>query len=482
MLEKQRAIVKALMAKKVLVTKQLLTELQDPAKVDSYYTSYVETSIVNPIQNTVVVSQYIEEPKKWVMQDFVQLFNMRLRILGKLLQGRQELQNLTSISRITQNSGMSGVTSVIGLVSDVQITKKENIIITLEDISGGNIKIIITKKRPELYTLAKDIVLDEVIGVVGMAGENAIFANNILFPDVPIQTELKKSPIEEYAVVISDIHVGSALFLENEFNNLIKWLKGELGSLEQRAIAQKVKYIFAVGDIVDGVGIYPLQERELAVKDIYKQYEQAASLFAQIPKNKNIIMCPGNHDAVRIAEPQPLLPKDICAPLWNLPNVLMVTNPAIVRVCATLDFPGFDFLLYHGYSYDYYGNEVESIKNSGRHISDKTDLIMKFLLQRRHLAPTHTSTLYVPNPKKDPLVIETIPDFFLSGHVHRAAINNYHGVTIVVGSCFQAKTGFQEKVGHEPTPCHVPIINLQTRQIKILNFEKAEENLIEQVT
>src|SRR5574342_1336167 len=78
------------------------------------------------------------------------------------------------------------------------------------------------------------------------------------------------------------------------------------------------------------------------------------------------------------------------------------------------------------------------------------DLIMKFLLKRRHLAPTHTSTLYVPDTKKDPLVIEKVPDFFLSGHIHKSVTANYRNTTLICGSCWQGKTLFQEKVCHNP--------------------------------
>ncbi|MBI4016378.1 MAG: metallophosphoesterase [Candidatus Aenigmarchaeota archaeon] len=488
MLEKQRAVIKAMMSQQVLVTKQILDELYNKTKLEEYFNLYVlkephlqqvQTIPVQTIQSfnshsVSTVSQYFEEPKKWSIQDFVQLFNSRLKTLGKLLQTR--LTNLTSISRLKQLQNEQ--ISIIGIVSDKQTTKKENIILTIEDMSGGQIKAIITKNKQEVYNNAKDIVLDEIIGISGTAGNDALFVNNIIFPDIPITTELKKSPKEEYAVILSDVHIGSKLFLEQEFNEFIKWTQGKIGTDEQKKMAEKTEYIFIVGDLVDGVGIYPSQEKELAITDIYKQYQDAAKLLLQIPQNKKIIICPGNHDAVRIAEPQPVLPKDICAPLWNLPNTLMLTNPSIARIGTTTDFPGFDVLMYHGYSYDYYGNVVESIKNSGRHISDKTDLIMKFLLQKRHLAPTHTSTLYIPNPKKDPLIIETVPDIFVSGHVHRAAVNTYHGVTIIVSSCFQAKTGFQEKVGHEPTPCHVPIINLQTRKVTIMNFEKTSTNQI----
>ncbi len=42
---------------------------------------------------------------------------------------------------------------------------------------------------------------------------------------------------------------------------------------------------------------------------------------------------------------------------------------------------------------------------------------------------------------------------------------------MISGSCWQAKTDFQEKLGHEPEPGRVPIVNLKTRAVKILDFE-----------
>ena len=105
-------------------------------------------------------------------------------------------------------------------------------------------------------------------------------------------------------------------------------------------------------------------------------------------------------------------------------------------------------------------------------MSDRADQIMKFLLRRRHLAPSHSSTLYIPDKEKDELVIEQIPDFFIGGHTHKAIVSNYRGVNIITGSCWQSKTGYQEKLGNEPDPCKVPIINLQTRKISIIDFSQ----------
>ena len=143
---------------------------------------------------------------------------------------------------------------------------------------------------------------------------------------------------------------------------------------------------------------------------------------------------------------------------------------ALINIHSSQEFTGFNFLIYHGYSYDHYAEAVESIKTSGRHLSERVDLVMKFMLQRRHLAPSHSTTLYIPDPKTDPLVIQTVPDFFISGHVHKAAVSSYRGVSIVCGSCWQGQTAFQDKVGHIADPGKVPIINLKTRQIKLMRF------------
>jgi DNA polymerase II small subunit len=151
-----------------------------------------------------------------------------------------------------------------------------------------------------------------------------------------------------------------------------------------------------------------------------------------------------------------------------MPNVTMLSNPSYVNIHSSDSFSGFDVLLYHGYSFDYYVANVDMIRNQGGY--DRADLIMRFLLKRRHLAPTHKSTLYIPDTQKDPLVIDKIPDFFVTGHIHKCSVSTYRNVTLISGSCWQSKTAFQEKVGHNPEPCRVPLVNLKTRAIKILRF------------
>jgi len=419
-----------------------------------------------PENNVKIIFSYDALPKKREANDFIQYFNNRFQAIEKFLKQRQELQNTTSINRIIGKKDREQV-AIIGMVGDKHYTKNGNYILTVED-KTGHIKILVNKNKPDLFRVVRDVVLDEVIGVVGVNGENIIFASNLLFPDIPLTKDIKKSDEEGYAIFLSDLHVGSKNFLEDDFNKFLKWINCELGNELQRQIASKVKYIFLIGDLVDGCGVYPDQEKELEIKDIKDQYRVCAELLSKIPENIKLIICPGNHDAMRVAEPQLPIYKDFAEPLYNLSNAVIVSNPSMVNIQSSPNFPGFDILIYHGYSFDFYAREVESIRSLGGY--DRADLLMKLLLQKRHLAPSYTSTLYVPDTKKDYLVIDKVPDFFVSGHIHKAAAANYKNVTLISGSCWQSKTTFQEKVGHNPEPSRVPIVNLQTRHVKMLKF------------
>jgi len=487
--ETKQELVKFLLEKGLLITDNALDKINSKEELEFLYNLIkkkndalvLDEEILNSLKSTEqkdqveqigddkdvkIIFSYEEESKKRGVQDFVAYFNKRYNLLSSILQNRAELSNLISINKL-QYSRERENASVIGIIKDKNTTKTGNILLELEDPTD-HVKVCLHKNKPELIAKAKDIVLDEVVGISGSVSSNLIFADTVLFPDVPFTRELKKSRDEEYAVFISDLHVGSNNFMEKEFTKFISWVNGKLGNEKQRELSAKIKYVFVVGDLIDGAGIYPGQEDELVIKDIYQQYSYCAELLRRISPEKKLIICPGNHDSMRIAEPQPVLYKDFAKPIWELPNVTMVSNPAFVNIASTKDFSGFDVLLYHGYSFDYFVANVESIRNKGGY--DRADLIMKFLLQKRHLAPTHASTLYIPEASQDPLVIDSLPDIFVTGHIHKSSVSMYRNISLICCSCWQSKTAFQEKVGHHPEPCRVPIVNLKTREVKVLRF------------
>lgn len=411
-----------------------------------------------------VIVSYDTEGKSWTVRDFVSHFKVRFASLSGILRNRPELTNAMNLGR-AQNA--EGNISLIGAIKEKGETKNKNMMLTLEDPAGW-LRVVVNKSKPEVYKIARDLVLDEVVGITGSKKGDIVFANDILLPEVPLAKELKKCQSDCLAAVISDIHTGSVNFLKDDFERFIKWIRGEFGNEEQRSLAKQVKYLFVLGDLVAGVGIYPGQEDELTIKSIREQFRKVAGYLSQVPQHIHIIIIPGNHDGIRLAEPQPPLDREIAAPLYSLPNALFLSNPSWVRLLKTESFPGFDFLLYHGSSLIYYADSVNSLRLAGG--VERASELMSFLLRRRHLAPTHGSTLYVPDPKEDSLLITRVPDFFLCGHLHKSEAATYNNITLICGSCWESQTEFEKKLGLRPEPARVPLIDFRTREIKVLNF------------
>ncbi|MEK6907635.1 MAG: DNA-directed DNA polymerase II small subunit [Nanoarchaeota archaeon] len=420
--------------------------------------------------NLIILKNYNDFEKKRDVESFTGYFRQRYNILRNFLVSRQELQNAISINKLNNKSEYEKV-ALIGLVSDKRTTKNKNILITLEDPTG-TVNVVISKTRTNAFKDATDILLDEVIGVTGVNGDKIIFGDKVYFPDIPSNNLLKKSNKEEYAIFTSDMQVGNKLFFEKSFLKFIDWLNLKYGDEKLKDIAKKIKYLFIAGDVIEGVGVYPGQDEDLLIQDLYKQYEKFSEYISKIRKDIKIIISPGNHDCIQIAEPQPIIEKNIAPRLHEQENVYLTTNPSLVNIASTRDFPGFNVLIYHGFSFPYIAENVDSIRKAGR--LERPDLIMKFLLQKRHLAPSHSSTLYLPNEKEDPLIIEKIPDFFISGHLHKTIVGNYRNITTMNTSCWIDQTEDQERRGIVPDPCKVILVNLKTREVKVLNFKENE--------
>lgn len=410
------------------------------------------------------------------VSNFVKYFRNRISEMRIILQENSKLSNLISINKISKGRQMF---SIIGMVSDKRTTKNKNILLELEDL-GGRIKVLINGNKEELYKEAEDIALDSVIGVRGMGDNNIIFANDIVFPDSLIQ-ERKRALSDERAVFIGDLHYGSKLFLEDKFLKFIDYLNGKVQDSKEES--EKIKYLFIVGDLVSGVGNYPTQEKDLKIVGLEEQFAGVSELLSRIRKDINIIISPGNHDGVIMMEPQPLLDEKYAWPLYNMKNVFLTANPANVNIGFTTgfstrnpaeangdtrSFSGFDVLTYHGYSFAYYANSIPKLMMGGA--LNAPEKIMAYLLKNRHLAPSHASVQYFPF-EEDRLLIKKVPDILVSGHTHKSAVSYYNNVLMISTGTWEAKTAFQEKMGNEPDFCKVPMFNLKTREVKILDFE-----------
>jgi DNA polymerase II small subunit len=418
-----------------------------------------------------IVKNYTKPARKRTYDHFVRYFNKRYQAISAILRGRKELQSVVSISRVKGRQERETV-SIIGMVLDKQETKGKHIVIKLEDPTGI-IEVWLSANKHELLEIAKEVVLDEVIGIVGQTAGERMFASSVIFPDVPLSKELKKAPMETYVAFVGDVHVGAKLFLKDEFERFILWLSGHAGTPEQREIARKTEYVVFSGDLVEGIGIYPNQDDDLTIIDLKDQYREFAHYLKMIPTEKHIVITTGNHDAGRLQEPQLPIPKEFAPELHAMPNVTIVSNPAIVTIAQTPLHPGFDLLLYHGYSLIYYANNIPPVREAGG--QKATEKIMQLLLRKRHLSPTHGCNTYVPDPDEDPMVIDRVPDFLITGHVHRISYANYRGVTMMNVGWWNEQSEEQEKRGLEPQPAKLPLVNLRTRELRIMNFYHGSE-------
>ena len=120
----------------------------------------------------VVLYDYHEPDKKREVDDFVQHFNNRFHQIEKLFHGRQELSGLISISRISSKKDKEQI-AFIGMVNNKKTSKNGNIILELEDTTGM-ISALVSKNKPDLFTLSQDIVNDEVIAVTGVSHEGIV--------------------------------------------------------------------------------------------------------------------------------------------------------------------------------------------------------------------------------------------------------------------------------------------------------------------
>ncbi len=183
----------------------------------------VEEKVSGFEKNVNVLSYPSEVYKKLEVRNFVDYFKDRFNQMKDILQEHSELDNLVSIDKISGNR--QGI-SIIGIVYSKNVTKNKNIILEVEDMTG-RIKVLISQAKPELYKVAEEISLDSVLGFRCSGSNEILFANKILFPDAMIP-ERKKSPVEEYALFIGDLHFGSKLFLKDGFFRFIDYLNGKL--------------------------------------------------------------------------------------------------------------------------------------------------------------------------------------------------------------------------------------------------------------
>lgn len=375
------------------------------------------------------------------------LFSSRFNKLKRIISDRPESRMLKSIASV-KTAKTDDDMYVCGLVTSRSVERNITKLV-LEDPSGSFEGIVFDN---ELQKTAGSLLNDQFIMARIGFGKNAGFIiKDLISPDVPDQAS-NRSETETYAVFLSDLHIGSKYFMEEEFTEFVLWLSSP------DSVARKIRFVLIGGDLVDGVGIYPNQDKELVCQTIEEQLKKVEELLSKIPNYIKIFIMPGNHDPGRRALPQPAIPKKYNSGLWEKENVFMVGNPAVVSL------NGVKVMMFHGQSID------DIVKTTPGLSYDKPTNVMKHLLRARHLSPIYGSQTPIAPELEDLMVIDDIPDIFHVGHVHRAELAMYKGILLLNSGSWQKQTPFQASVGMTPNPGIALMVNLKTFKVYHENY------------
>jgi len=377
------------------------------------------------------------------LDGFLNVFKDRYEKIASLIKKRHEMRSAVPIKRI----GRYEEVAVIGIVRDVR-SVRNGYIAEIEDEEAW-FPVFIPKD------VDSAVVNDEVIGIAGKRKNDLLIARNVIRPEIPVMKK-KNGGTDGYIVFTSDTHVGSKSFLDRKWEKFIKWLDGKVGNERQREVAKKIKYVVIAGDIIEGVGVYPKQEQDLAIEDLYEQYEEVAKKIEAIPSHIHVILQPGNHDAVRPPLPQPAFEKEI-RDLFN-GNVTFIGNPCYMKM------DGIVVLAYHGQSIQDFATTLPGLNQN------EPTKIMREMLKRRHLAPMYGNITSIAPEKEDYLVIDMIPDIFVTGHVHTTAVENYRGVLLINASAWQSQTEYQKMMNFMPDPAKAIVVNMRNLMASVMTF------------
>ena len=386
-------------------------------------------------------------------EGFGRLFHDRYQRLISIVRERLDARGSATVAA-TKNLAPGKKAKVAALLADRN--SRKGVVELRVDDPTGTLKVVCQDGLAEKAAL--EAPLDSMVILEVVKGKGGrVFADSVLLPDVPGRRPVA-SAHRIYAVLLSDLHVGSRMFLSDDFGRFLRWLGGGFGDDD---IVSRVKYLVIAGDLVDGVGVYPGQEFQLAERDPKKQYEMASELLEKVPGHIQIVLSPGNHDAVRQALPQPAVAVDMAESLYAMDNVRWVGDPAYIKL------HGVTFLIYHGKSLD------DVIATTPNLAYDRPTDAMKLLLRARHLAPTYGKRTALSPELRDFMVVDQVPDVFHVGHVHTYGELSYRGTLLLNSGTWQAQTSFQSNMGLEPTPSVVPVVDLSNLKVLRRSFSAA---------
>ncbi len=430
------------------------------------FIKFLESKIVEKKEESFhydieILHGYEYTSKASSLTDFREYLRSRYERLSRRIKSRLGIPNIPTIATINSQvipGEKPWQIYVVGIIYSKKI-HESYITIELEDPTSYLKATAIKSRKPHVYNQLLRIPLDSVIGIKAtMTKDRRVYIDEVYLPS--IKPGDRRPPLDRdiYVALISDIHVGSRKFNEELFNQFIDLLRGEVDNYDLKEIIRNTYYLSIAGDIVDGVGVYPGQEKDLEIENLWDQYDTAYRMLKRLPSKIRVIMIPGNHDASRNSLPQPPIFKKFASKFYDDKRFYMLGNPANIRL------HGENIVIYHG---DY----VQDILSSTPGLDmDDISGASRILVDTGHLASNITLNTKVFPDKVDRLVLPKETRIIHYGHTHKFNISKANDVLIFNTGTFQEQTNYQKMLKIEPDLGKIPFLNLRTLKVTVIDL------------
>lgn len=390
------------------------------------------------------------------LKEIKSYFTDRYNTLGNEIAKDYRINSVIDISKISFNEGEN---YIIGLVYNKSITK-QSVYLEIEDNTGKR-RFYIDRRDEYLNKIVRILPLDVVVGArILCRRDKPPLILEIYLPKVIPPKDRPKKDI--YVILTSDLHIGSNKFQYELFDNFIELLHGNVDNYKLQNIVYNTYYMIVAGDIIEGIGVFPRQEKELIITDPKKQYKEAYKLLSKVPKEIKIIIIPGNHDTTRKALPRPPILKDYAPYFYTDNRFIMLGEPVNISL--------------HGVKiYSFHGDFINDILSTTPGLTlDNTIDAMDIMLLSRHIAPTYGLQTKIAPQLKDNLIIPREVNIIHAGHVHKFCSRyRYDNQILLINSgTWQEQTEYQREMGVTPTPGLIPFINLRNLKVNLVDLSK----------
>jgi len=149
--------------------------------------------------------------------------------------------------------------------------------------------------------------------------------------------------------------------------------------------------------------------------------------------------------------------------------VKILANP------STFSLDGVVVTAYHGRAFD---DLIPALP--GTSYARPTD-VMKRMLSMRHLAPMYGGKTPLSPQSRDGLIVDPVPDIFVTGHAHTFGADRYKGILLLNASTWQSETEYQRMRNIAPVPARAAVVRLTDLSLQVVDFSTPAPEATERV-